>query len=131
MYRGETEFRAPTWLCILSPLLTSVPMLMTIVELRGDGLTWLFLGLFAISIVTLIGTISVFTDAICLGETELKARKDFRVSTVQRADIEKVTWAKGSNVSVLLKSGSWVSLPEVGRNSQGLCNSVRAWARAA
>jgi len=51
----------------------------------------------------------------------------FRRREIPRAKIESVTWAKGGGVSLKLVDGQWVGLPGVGRTSQGLTNSIRAW----
>ena len=70
-----------------------------------------------------------FSANIELGENELGITHNFRRSVIPRANIEKATWAKGCGVSLVLKDGSWVQVPDIGLNSQGLCNSVRAWAK--
>jgi hypothetical protein len=51
----------------------------------------------------------------------------FRSRTVPRIEIESVTWEKGCGASIKLRNGTWVRLPDVGRNAQGLTNTIRAW----
>ena len=51
----------------------------------------------------------------------------FLLRTIPRAEIESVTWEKGGDVHLKLRDGKWVRLPGVGRNIQGVANTVRAW----
>jgi hypothetical protein len=43
------------------------------------------------------------------------------------ADISSVSWEKGGGVFLKLTAGGFAKLPELGYNSQGLTNTVRAW----
>ena len=52
---------------------------------------------------------------------------NFRGKRIARTDIDSVTWAKGSGVSIKLVDGKWIPLPEVGNGSQALANTIRAW----
>src|SRR5262245_43300876 len=52
---------------------------------------------------------------------------NFQSRTFARAEIDDVTWEKGGGASLKLHDGRWVRLPSVGRNAQGLANSIRAW----
>jgi hypothetical protein len=51
----------------------------------------------------------------------------FRSRTIPRAEIDSVTWAAGCGASLILRDGSGVSLPSVGRDAQGLTNTIRTW----
>ena len=46
--------------------------------------------------------------------------------TIQRDQIESVTWEAGCGVSVRTKEQKWIRVPDLGR-AQGVCNSIRAW----
>lgn len=52
---------------------------------------------------------------------------DFKVRTIPRTEIQRVTWEKGGGTSLVLLNGTAVKLPSVGRNAQGLTNTIRAW----
>ncbi len=80
-----------------------------------------FSGLFAFAFVEL-GRIHVTLDL-----KKITFDHGFRRREIPRSEIESVTWAKGAGVSLKLVDGRWVRLPGVGRTSQGLTNSIRAW----
>ena len=52
---------------------------------------------------------------------------DFISRTIPRTEIDSVTWERGCGASIKLTSGKWIGLPNVGRNTQGLTNTIRAW----
>jgi hypothetical protein len=85
------------------------------------------------SIAFLIGTLAaiaeVATRRLVLSPAGVSLVSNFRRRVVPRADIESVTWEKGSGVSLKLMNGRWVALPEVGGGNQALTNSIRAWIR--
>ena len=61
-------------------------------------------------------------DSICIISIS-----DFTSRTVRRVDIDRVTWEKRGGASIRLHDGKWVRLPSVGRDAQGLANTIRAW----
>lgn len=131
MYRGQTRFRSPTWVKgLLSFSAVLVPFL-AYMEYRTENVTWVFVVLFILSPMMVAGVIAVFTDGIDLHKNELRIKHNFRRSSIRRANIDNVTWGKGVGVSLKLKDGSSLILPDIGLNSQSVCNSVRAWVKAA
>ena len=70
-----------------------------------------------------------FTTRIVLGpdSIHLVSISDFQSRTIPRVEIESVTWEKGCGASIRLRDGKWVRLPSVGRDAQGLTNTIRAW----
>jgi len=46
---------------------------------------------------------------------------------IARRDIESVTWEKGCGVSVRLRGGKWVRLPDLGHDARYVANSIREW----
>jgi len=71
----------------------------------------------------------VFLTRIVLASDSLRvvSISDFQSRTIPRTEIESVTWEKGCGASIKLNNGKWVHLPSVGRNAQGLTNTLRAW----
>jgi hypothetical protein len=70
----------------------------------------------------------VFLTRIDLGHDRLRIVSiPFRSRTIPREEIESVTWAAGCGASLILRGGRGVPLPGVGRNAQGLTNTIRAW----
>lgn len=83
-----------------------------------------------VAVVAGAGIIEVLTTGVELDETEMRVRTRGRLQTITRADIQVVTWESGCPVAILLSDGTWLKLPEVGRGTQALANSVRAWVNA-
>jgi hypothetical protein len=71
----------------------------------------------------------VFTTRIVLGPQNIRIVSSLHSQTISRTKIDSVSWAKGCRVSLLLQDGTVVRLPNMGRTSQGLTNTVRAWLR--
>jgi hypothetical protein len=71
----------------------------------------------------------VFTTRIVLGADNIRlvSISDFQSRIILRAEIASVTWEKGCGASLILRGGKGVRLPSVGRNAQGLTNTIRAW----
>ena len=73
--------------------------------------------------------VDVFTRHIALGSDSIHvfSISDFQAQTIPRAEIDSVTWEKDGGASLILRGGKAVGLPSVGRNVQGLTNTIRAW----
>jgi hypothetical protein len=74
-----------------------------------------------------LGLADMLLTRIALGRDKLRIVFGFRSQTIPRAEIDSVTWAAGCGASVILRGGKGVPLPSVGRNAQGLTNTIRAW----
>lgn len=72
-----------------------------------------------------------FTRRIVLWSDGIRivSLSDFQSRTISRAEIDSVTWEKGCGASLKLRDGQWVRLPNVGRDPQGLTNTIRTWLR--
>jgi len=70
-----------------------------------------------------------FTTKIVLGSDSIRivSLSDFLLRTIPRAEVDNVTWESGCGAVLLLRNGEGVKLPSVGRNAQGLSNTIRAW----
>jgi hypothetical protein len=73
--------------------------------------------------------VDAFTRRIVLGKDSIRvvSISDFQSQTLARAELESVTWEKGCGASIKLRGGRWVRLPNIGRDPQGLTNTIRAW----
>ena len=131
MYRGQTQFRPPTWQLIAVILVDVGASAGAVLYWNAFGIDWVFGGLVLVAVVAGAGIFEVLTTGVALGESEMQVRQRGRFQTIARADIQTVTWESGCPVALLLQNGDWVKLPEVGRNTQALANSVRAWVKAA
>ena len=77
------------------------------------------------------GLIDLFTRRIVLGADSIRivSYSDHLSRSIPRAMIKSVTWEKGCGASLILREGRGVRLPNVGRDPQGLTNTIRAWLR--
>jgi hypothetical protein len=74
-----------------------------------------------------VGLADLLLSRIALGNDNVSIVSGFRSQTIPRADIDSVTWAAGCGASLILHGGKGVRLPSVGRDAQGLTNTIRAW----
>ena len=125
--RDVKVFSSPTWIKATVGVLAIAMPTATALVLKAEGPTLLSLFLAAMSVTGLAALIEVALHAVVLKDDQLRIRTLTKRVNIPRADIAKVTWEGGSGASVQLNDGTWVELPEVGRNSQALTNSVRAW----
>jgi hypothetical protein len=94
---------------------------------RQHGWSWVSLAFAGMTLVGLGGIVEVATSRIALHDDVLEcgalwSRRRYRVD-----DIASVSWEKGGGVFLRLESGGFGKLPELGYNSQGLTNTLRAW----
>jgi hypothetical protein len=73
--------------------------------------------------------VDIFTRRIVLGPDSIRiiSFSDHQYRTVPRTEIESVTWEKGCGASLIMRAGRGIRLPNVGRDPQGLTNTIRAW----
>ena len=92
-----------------------------------SGWTWLSLGFAGMTLVGIGGVVEVATSRVTLHGDALECGNLWSRRRYPVGDIASVTWEKGGGVALKLKAGGWAQLPELGYNSQGLTNTVRAW----
>jgi hypothetical protein len=95
--------------------------------LRGPG--WPALAFGALCLVGALGVLDVARRRIVLDRSELRIVSMWSQRVYSRDTIDSVTWEGGVGVSLKLTTGGWVTLPELGRNSQSVANTIRAWLR--
>ena len=88
---------------------------------------WLRATLSAGTLTTGYAVFELFYRRLELKEEGLTLVTNLQPRFVPRRDIQSATWAAGSGVSLKLTNGKWLHLPELGRNSLALTNTVRAW----
>jgi hypothetical protein len=93
--------------------------------LRGPG--WPALAFGVLSIVGALGLMDVARRRVVLARAELRIVSIWSQRVYSRDTIASVTWESGVGVALKLVSGGWVKLPELGRNSQSVANTIRAW----
>jgi len=93
----------------------------------GGGWTWTTAGFIALSLVGCGALVELAWSRIVLSEAELEVRTLWTRRRYAVSQVASVTWEAGCGVALKLSNGSWARLPDLGYNSQGLTNTVRAW----
>ncbi len=127
MYGGRTSFRVVPWVRIMISVIASGSILAAVYFFRQEGLSWISAFFIGFSVLGVAGIIESFSSYIFLEDTEIKFRQTFGKAVIPKSDIKRVTWEAGCGVSLLLGDGTWVKVPDLGHNSQGLTNSIRSW----
>jgi hypothetical protein len=94
---------------------------------RQSGWTWLSFAFTGMTLIGIGGVIEVATSRVVLGDDALECGTIWSRRRYPAATIASVSWEKGGGVFLKLKAGGFAKLPELGYNSQGLTNTVRAW----
>ena len=97
----------------------------------GGDQTWVSVAFALLSVAGLGGLAELARSRIVLWETELEVRTLWHRRRYLASQVASVTWEAGSGVTLRLSDGSWAKLPDLGYNSQGLTNTVRAWLKRA
>ena len=116
-----------SWIVLL--IASAVILTMAVVAFHL-GLAWwnrVAFGLLSAAVPVAMAELAL--ERVTLGTDHLTLVKNFRRRVIPREDVESVTWGKGAGVHIKLTNGSWVELPSVGRTSQGVTNTIRAWIR--
>ena len=92
-----------------------------------NGWTWVSLSFAGMTFIGIGGIIEVATSRVVLGDDALECGTIWSRRRYPAADIASVSWEKGGGVFLKLKAGGFAKLPELGYNSQGLTNTMRAW----
>jgi hypothetical protein len=127
MEKVTQEFRTPRWLRLVlgGATVGATAGIAVWVYLNGTERAWLGVaGLLAL----IVATLDSATTRVTLGRSAIVIVSNFRRRDLPRHEIDSVTWEAGVGVSLKLKGGAWVKLPDVG-NSQSRANSIRAWIR--
>lgn len=127
MYGGRTNFRVVLWIRIMIMVVASGSIAAAAYYYHQEGLTWISAFFIGFSILGVAGIVESFSSYIRLEDTEIRFRETFGKTAIPKNDIMRVTWEAGCGVSLLLSDGTWVNVPDLGHNSQGLTNSIRSW----
>jgi hypothetical protein len=92
-----------------------------------NGWTWMSLSFAGMTLIGVGGIIEVATSRVVLEDDALECGTIWSRRRYPVADIASVSWEKGGGVFLTLKAGGFAKLPELGYNSQGLTNTIRAW----
>lgn len=85
------------------------------------------IGFAVMTIIGALGFVELGTTRVILGDDFIDMGPIWKRRHLGRDEIKRVTWEKGAGVALELNGGGWVKVPELGFNSQGLTNTIRAW----
>ena len=123
----RTTFQSKLWIKVLSFISFVLCTALAAYLRQTEGWsTWSVIAVL-LSALTGFGFMQALTQSVRLLDDSLVISTGFRKRRYPRGSLDSVTWEAGSGVSVRFKSGSWLKMPELGHNSQSLCNSIRAW----
>jgi hypothetical protein len=83
-----------------------------------------------LSLFGLLGLVDLWRTRLGLLPDSLVIRRLWSSREVPRDQIRKVSWERGSGVSLQLTDESWVKLPELGWASDKLRDEINAWLKA-
>lgn len=120
------EFRSPRWLRTPLALASVLLALACGYFYHSEGLSLHFAVAGGLLLLVVLGLADAIQTRVTLRDDQLQIRSGFRTRTLTRAELGSVSWATGCSVTLRLRSGAIVALPDVG-NSQAVANSIRAW----
>ena len=123
------QFLAPAWMrvgCVFAVI--AFPTASYSIYI-ANGFTWLFLATLAIAAVAVAGAIDAFTSKVEIYPEHLVVVANLRRRKYSRSQFVSVSSAKGVPITLQFQSGGNLELPPVGKNSQAMANSLRAWVR--
>ncbi len=92
-----------------------------------SGWTFTTIGFAVMTLVAALGFVELGTTRIIMLDDRIEMGPVWKRRSLGRDEIKSVTWEKGAGVVLELNRGGWAKLPELGFNSQGLTNTIRAW----
>ena len=92
-----------------------------------SGWTWLSLTFAGMTLIGIGGIVEVATSRVSLHDDALECGTVWSRRRYPVTAIASVTWEKGGGVYLKLENGGWGKLPDLGYDSQGLTNTIRAW----
>jgi hypothetical protein len=98
---------------------------------RDEGLSIATAGYGVLAILGVLGLVGAARCRIVLDSDTLEVVELWSRKRYARSDIEVVKFEWGSGVFLQVAGGGWTKLPELGRNAQGIANTVRAWRKRA
>jgi hypothetical protein len=121
------SFRTPVWLRVLCVFAAIAFSLASYYLYTTEGWSWLTIGCGVLAVVAVAGAFDAFMTRVELYPERMVVVANLRRREYSRSAFTGVSWAKGVPVTLQLRSGAVLKLPEVGRSTQGVCNSIRAW----
>jgi hypothetical protein len=123
----STQLRPKPWLFAVVAATAVLFVAGLVFTYTSGGWTWVSLTFAGMATLALAGIVEVATSRVVLHADAIECGAIWSRRRIQAADIDSVRWERGGGVALKLAKGGWAKLPELGYNSQGLANTVRAW----
>lgn len=124
---GTREYRPARRILLLTAATAAVVLVLAAVALVSSLPLWQRGAAMLLAMLAVLGVAEVASRRLELSDRGIDYVANLRRHSIPRDEIQTVAWARSSGVSVRLNDGRWIHLPEVGRNSESLSNSIKAW----
>ena len=129
-YNGRRIFRTAPWMIVAVFAAELLFVTSAWVSYRRQGPSTVTMLSVALAVFGLLGIVEVLTARLLLADDALHVTKFWTRRSYPRETIRQATYAKGCPVTLELSNGQWAKLPDLGHNTQGITNSIRAWLKA-
>jgi hypothetical protein len=129
-YNGRRIFRSAPWLIGAVVAADMLFVCGAVFSYHSQGLSRMTMLYFGLAAFGALGIVEALTARLLLADDALHVTKFWTRRSYPRATIRQATYAKGCPVTLELSNGQWAKLPDLGHNTQGITNSIRAWLRA-
>lgn len=92
-----------------------------------DESAWVKVGLLFIWIFSIVSLVAVFVDGVHIDDNYLVVVKNFKKTKVNKGNVNKVSWAKGCSITLILTDDTKVELPEIDVLPLNFRNIVMKW----
>jgi hypothetical protein len=121
------QLRPKPWVLVATVIALALFVAGFVFTYTRSGWTWLSIAYGGMTLIGLAGFIEVATTRVVLYDDSLECGPIWSRRRYPVEGIASVSWEKGGGVFLKLKAGGFGKLPDLGYNSQGLTNTVRAW----
>jgi hypothetical protein len=123
--------RPRAWLVGLVATAAAVFLAGAVSSYVSTGWTWTSVAFVGLSVVGIVGLVELGFSRMVLSDAELEVRTLWQHRRYPASQVASVTWEAGCGVALRLSDGTWAKVPDLGYNSQGLTNTIRAWLKRA
>jgi len=127
--KSDRVFRPRRKTILFYALIPAFSLCMSVVYILSDPFDWVGVFFYCFTLLALGGLVELVTTRLVLYPDSIYIFHKFQKRIIDKKEFEKITWEKGADASILLKGGEWVSIPTPGISAQGMCNTIRAWAK--
>jgi hypothetical protein len=121
--------RATSWYRIVTLLAAALFFVVPLALFYTHGLSWVTSISFLFPAIGILAAYEVFSSRVILGDNSIDIVSSLRKRSFDRSQVSTVK-VDGGRVFIKIEGDAgWVELPELGRNSLSMSNTIRAWLR--